>query len=91
MRTRHMVRDPKFLEKPVEVLILATPIRLNSNDFCFEKTLNMGLELQENIEHIRFTLDKIKPSKATVSINETDIVIMTTDRCLSVTPYIRKN
>jgi hypothetical protein len=85
------MRDPKFLEKIGEALILATPIKLNMDDFCFEKTLNMCLKLQENIEHIRFTLDKTKLSKATVSINKTDIIIMTTDRCLIMTLYIRKD
>jgi hypothetical protein len=90
MRTRHMVQDPKFLEKSIEVVILTTPIRLNTNDFGLEETLNMCLKLQENIKHIRFALDKIKPSKATISINETFIIVMTTDRCLSMTPYIRK-
>jgi hypothetical protein len=72
----------------MEVVILTTPITLNTNDFCFEKTLNLCLKLQENIEHIRFTLDKIKPGKAIVSINETDIIVMTTDKHLSMTPDI---
>jgi hypothetical protein len=91
MRTRHTMRDPKFLEKSVEVVIFTTPIRLNTADFCFEKMLNMCLKLEKNIEHIRFTLNKIKPSKATISVNETDIIVMTTYRRLNMTPYIRKN
>src|SRR3989337_863536 len=61
------------------------------NDFVTEQSLNMHLELQENIKHIRLTFKKIKPSEPTVSINETDIVIMTTNRCLGTTPYIRKH
>ena len=48
------------------------------------------MKLHENIEHIRFALNKIKPGKATISINETDIVIVATDRRLGRTPGIQK-
>jgi hypothetical protein len=54
----------------------------------FEKMFNMFLELNKNIKHVRFALDKINPSKATISINEIDIIIMATDRRLGRTPYI---
>ena len=43
------------------------------------------------MEHIRFALNKIKPSKATKSIDETDIIVVTTNRSLRVTPYIGIN
>jgi hypothetical protein len=79
------MRDPKQLEKGVEVAILTTPIRLNMNNFMLEKAFNMFLELNKYIKHIRFALNEIKPSKTTISINETDIVIMTTNRGLSRT------
>ena len=59
------------------------------NGFVIEQMLNMRLELQENIKHIRLAFKKIKPSEPTVSINETDIVIMTTNRGLGRAPYIR--
>ena len=60
------------------------------NDFMTEQTLNMRLELQENIKHIRLAFKKIKPSELTVSINENDIVIMITNSGLGMAPYIRK-
>jgi hypothetical protein len=82
------MRDPKRTEKGVKVAIFATPIRLHINNLMLEKAFNMLLKLNNYIEHIRFTLNKIKPSKATVSINETDIIIMTTGRSLGRTPYI---
>ena len=82
------VSDPKRLKEEVEVAILATPVRLNMNNFVLEKAFNMFLELNKNVKHIRFTFDKIKPGKAAVSINKTDIIIMTTNRSLSRTPYI---
>jgi hypothetical protein len=91
MRTSYTVRNPKLSKEGVKVAILAPPIRLNMNNFLPEKTLNMCLKLKKNIEHIRFPLKKIKPSKPTISINKTDIVIMTTNRCLGRTPHIRKN
>jgi hypothetical protein len=72
--------DPKRLEKGVEVAILTTPIRLKMNNFMLEKVFNMFLELNKYIKHIRFALNAIKPSKMTISINETDIVIVTTNR-----------
>jgi hypothetical protein len=90
MRTRHTLQNTKFLEESVEVVILTTPVGLNT-DFCFEKTFNMYLELQKGIKHIIFMLNKIKPSKATININKTDIVIMSTGRRLSMTSYIRKH
>jgi hypothetical protein len=83
--------NPKRLEKRVEVAIFAPPpIRLNMNNLMLEKVLNMLLKLNKNIEHIRFTLNEIKPSETTVSINETDIIIMTTNGGLGRTPYIGK-
>jgi hypothetical protein len=79
------MRDLKRLEKGVEVAILTTPIRLNMNNFLLEKAFNMFLKLNKYIKHIRFLLNEIKPSETTVSVNKTNIVIMTTDRCLSRT------
>ena len=83
--------NPKRLEEGVEVAILATPVRLNMNNFMLEKTFNMFLKLNDNIKRIRFTLNKIEPSKMTVSIHKTNIIVMTTDRSLGRAPYIRKN
>ena len=47
------------------------------NNLMLKKTLNMSLKLQEHIKHIGFTFDKIKPSEPTISINKTNIIIMT--------------
>ena len=51
----------------------------------------MQLKLQEHIKHISFAFEEIKPRKATVGINETDIIFMTTDRCLGRAPYVEKH
>ena len=91
MRTRHTMCNSKLIKECIEVVILTPPIGLHMNDFMTEQTLNMHLELQENIKHIRLAFKKIKPSEPTVSINETNIIIMTTNRGLGMAPYIRKH
>jgi F0F1-type ATP synthase gamma subunit len=55
-----------------------------------EKTFDMKLELDKDIKHIRLTFNKIKPGKSTISINKTDIIVVTTDRGLCRTSNIRK-
>ena len=80
--------NSKLIKECIEVVV---PIRLHMNDFMTEQTLNMHLELQENIKHIRLALKEIKPCKTTISIDETDIIVVTTNRSLGWTPYIRNN
>jgi hypothetical protein len=48
-----------LLKKLVKFDVLATPIRLHMNNFLVKETLNMVLELQENIKHIIFALKKV--------------------------------
>jgi hypothetical protein len=84
------VRDPKLIKKCVEVVILTTPIGLNMENFMLEKAFDMRLELNEHIEHIRFAFEEIKPSKSTMGINKTDIIVVTTNKGLGRAPYIRK-
>jgi hypothetical protein len=88
VRTRHMMRYSKFLKEGTKIPILTTPIRLNMNNFVIQQTLNMCLKLHEDMKHIRFALNQVKPSKATKSINETDIIVVTTNRSLGRPPYI---
>jgi hypothetical protein len=47
------------------------------------------LKLKENLKHIRFMFKKIKLGKTTISINKTDIKLMSTNRGLGRTPNIR--
>jgi hypothetical protein len=61
------------------------------NNCVLKETLSMSLKLQKNIEHIRFALNKVKPSKSTISVNKTDILIMATNRRLGMAPNIRKH
>jgi hypothetical protein len=77
--TSNTMRNSMFLKESTEVAVFTAPVRLNMNDFVVKKALNMCLKLKKYSEHIRFTLKQIKPGETTVSINETDIVIMTTD------------
>ena len=91
MRTRHTMCNSKLIKECIEVVILTPPIGLHMNDFMTEQTLNMRLEFQENIKHIRLAFKKIKRSEPSVSTNETGIIIMTTNRGLGMAPYIQKH
>jgi hypothetical protein len=85
------MRDPKLIKEGVEVAVFAPSIRLNMNNLMLEKTFDMELELNKDIKHIRLTFNKIKPGKSTISINKTNITVVTADRGLCRTPNIRKN
>ena len=91
MWTSKTMRNPMFLEEGAKVAVFTAPIRLDINNFCFEKALNMCLKLEKDIKHIRFTFKQIKPCETTIGINKTDIVIVTTDRSLGMAPYIGIN
>jgi hypothetical protein len=91
MRTRHTVQDPKLSKKRIEVVIFTPPVELNMKNFMLKEMLNMCLKLKKDIKHIGFTLNKIKPSKPTISINKADIIILATNGRLGRTPYVRKN
>jgi hypothetical protein len=79
MRASYTVSNAMLLKERTKVAILAPPVRLNMNNFRVEEPLYMTLELQEDIKYIRLAFKKINPCKATISINETDIIIVTTN------------
>jgi hypothetical protein len=72
MCASNMMYNSMLLEEGAKVTVFA-------NNFCFEKALNMCLKVKKYIKNIRFSLKKIKPGKATISINKTDIIIVTTN------------
>jgi hypothetical protein len=82
------MRYSKLIKECVEVAVFAPPIGLNMNDFMLEKAFDMLLKLNKYIKHIRLTLNEIKPSKSTICINETHIIVVTTNRGLGRAPYI---
>jgi hypothetical protein len=51
-------------------LILAAPVNLDSKDLLVEEALNQLLKIMKFLEHIRFILKKVKPSKLAMIIDE---------------------
>jgi hypothetical protein len=88
MGARYTMGDAKFMKECVEVAILAPPIGLNMANFVVKLMLNMGLKLNEDIKNIRLAFKEIKPCEATISINKTHIIIVTTNRGLCRPPHI---
>jgi hypothetical protein len=85
-----MMRDAKFLQIRIQLLILTTPVGLNSKNFLVKQPFNKCLELFEFLKNIRFVLKEIDPSKLTKIINKADIVFISSNRLTSGTPYIRE-
>jgi hypothetical protein len=73
--TRNMMRDVGLLEG-VELLVLTTPVGLDSENFLIKQTFNKILKFLEFLKHIRFVLKKINPSKFAEVINETHIIFI---------------
>ena len=76
VRTRDTVRDPHALEVAMKFMIFTTPIRLNCLDFSVQKTLDMSLEIIEDLLNVRFVFYKIYPAKTRVVINEANVVLV---------------
>src|SRR4051812_22189022 len=91
VRTRDTMHNSKLVKEVIEIVVFTVPIGLHMNNFMVKQAFDMRLQLQENIKHIKFALKKLEPGETTVSINKTDIVIMTTNRSLGMAPYIRKH
>jgi hypothetical protein len=59
VRARYPMRDANVAKETIKFDILASPVRLHMNNFLIKKTLNMVLELQENIKDITLAFKKI--------------------------------
>jgi hypothetical protein len=53
MWTSNTMRNPMFLKEGTQITIFTPPIGLNMDNFMFEEALNVCLELNKNIKHIR--------------------------------------
>ena len=91
MGTQHMVRDAKFLKEGVELLIFATPIRLEGDDFGVKFSFNESLEVKKNWKHVGSFLEKIDPREFAKIIDETHVICMPTNRSRGRSPNIREN
>jgi hypothetical protein len=89
MRAGHTVGDARALKIPMELVILAPPVRLNCLDFGAQKAFDVCLEGVEDLLNIRLVFEKINPAKPRVVINKTNIVLKTSGGGNSRTPNIR--
>jgi hypothetical protein len=91
VRTRNAMGDAKALEVAVQLMILATPIRLNGFDFSVQQTLHMRLEGIKDMLNIRLVLEEVNPTETGIIIDKANIIFIPSRRCNSWTPYIRMN
>jgi hypothetical protein len=88
MWARHMVRDAKLGEEGVKLLILASPIRLNSKNLSIKPPFNKTLKLLKLLKHLGFELDEINPGEFSKVIDEANIILLSADRFWCRTPDI---
>jgi hypothetical protein len=62
-----------------QATILAAPARLEGADFSIKEQLNMLLKQMKSFLNIGFALNKVNPSEPTKIIQETNIVLKTTN------------
>jgi hypothetical protein len=91
VRARYPMCNANALKQGVQLAILTTPVRLYTNNLFVKLSLNQGLKLMKNGEHISFAFDRIKPYKLTEIINKTNIIFETTRGCDRGSPYIGIN
>jgi hypothetical protein len=63
MRTRNAMRNTSALKVAMQLMILTTPIRLDSLDLGIQETLDMSLEGVKHLFNIRLVFQKINPTK----------------------------
>jgi hypothetical protein len=88
---RHVMSDANTLKEGIQALILPTPISLHGNDFPIQQAFNKFLKVNEVLKNFRFVSKKVNPSKFAKIINKAHIVIVSSNRSWSRTPYIREN
>ena len=67
------MRNYNVLEKGIQLLILTTPICLNSKKFMIKEPLIKVLEIMKTLKNFRFMSQEIDPRELAKIINETDI------------------
>jgi hypothetical protein len=72
-----LMGDVNVAKGRVKLLILLTPIGLDSNDLAIKLLFNQTLKFQKVFEHLRFSVKKVNPSELAVIIDEANIVFLT--------------
>jgi hypothetical protein len=79
------------LKIAMQLVILTTPIGLDSLDLGIQETLDVRLEGVEHLFNIRLVFQKINLTKTRVVINKTHIILVSPGRGTSRAPDIRMN
>jgi hypothetical protein len=67
---RDLMRDTNLVKEGIEVLIHATPIGLNRDNFAIKHMLNKGLEFKKILENLRLMAKQLYLGKLTIIVNE---------------------
>jgi hypothetical protein len=59
VRAGNLVGNAEFTEVGIEMLLFATPVRLDRDNLPIEPALNKRLKFKENFEHIRHVSQQI--------------------------------
>jgi hypothetical protein len=86
-----VVADADFGEEIMEFLVLASPIRLDRDNFPVKETLYKFLEFNKGRENFRFKLQGIYPREFAIIINKAHIILFAPNRFRSITPNIGIN
>lgn len=65
--------NANLVKKGMELVILASPIGLHTEDFPIKKTFNSSLEPEKNLLNVRFVFKAIDPCEFTEIIYKTHI------------------
>jgi hypothetical protein len=83
-----MVANADFRKESMELLVFASPLRLDGNNLPIKMTLHKFLEFNKFREHIRFKFQWINLSKFTVIINKSYIILFVPNRFRRMAPNI---
>jgi hypothetical protein len=83
------MRNTDLGKERVEFFILSSLVGLNGHNFSVKESLNHILKLFEFFKKFRFKTQQIYPSELAKIVDETHIVLVSTNRCS--TPNIREN
>jgi hypothetical protein len=79
MRTGNVMGDSHAGKEGTKSLIFPTPISLYSTDFSIKLSLNKHLKITKTLKNFRLSTQQIDPCEFTMVINETHIVIISTN------------
>jgi hypothetical protein len=76
MRTRNMMSNVKLSKERIKLFILPTTICLHDKKIPIKETFNKSLKFLKLLKNLGFKLEKIDPSKLTIVINKTHVILV---------------